>query len=86
MRKLFLCILTCMAGVLSANAIDDNTVNIVYSGNSATVTIANNISSYVTVSSGTSSHVIIVQDASFEGVDKNTDNEDGEIIYNLSGT
>lgn len=86
MRKLFLCILTCMAGVLSANAIDDNTVNIVYSGNSATVTIANNISSYVTVSSGTSSHVIIVQDASFEGVDKTTDNEDGEIIYNLSGT
>ena len=27
-----------------------------------------------------------MQDANFEGVDKNIDNEDGEIIYNLSGT
>lgn len=75
-----------MAGVLSASAIDDNTVEIVYNGETATVTIANNIKQYVTVSSGTSSHVTIVQDASFEGVDKTTDNEDGEIIYNLSGT
>lgn len=75
-----------MAGVLSASAVDDNTVEIVFNGNTASVTIANNISSYVTVSSGTSSHVVIVQDANFEGVDKNIDNEDGEIIYNLSGT
>jgi hypothetical protein len=86
MRKLFISILTCMAGVLSANAIEDNTVEIIYNGNTATVNIASNIMQYVSVSSGTSSHVVIIQDASFEGVDKTTDNEDGEIIYNLSGS
>ena len=79
-----------LAGILAipttAFAVDDNTVEIVYSGNTATVTIAKNISSYVTVSSGTSSHVKIVQSASFAGVDKTKDNEDGEIIYSLSGT
>lgn len=86
MRKLFLCILTCMAGILSASAIDNNTVEIIYNGTSAKVTVASNISSYITVSSGTSSHVKIVQDASFTGVDKTADNEDGEIFYNISGT
>ena len=79
-----------LAGILAtpmtAAAIDDNTVEVVYSGNTATVTIAKNISNYVTVSSGTSSHVKIVQSASFAGVNKTTDNEDGEIIYSLSGT
>lgn len=86
MRKILLSILTCMAGILSASAIDNNTVEIVYNGASANVTVASNISSYITVSSGTSSHVKIVQNASFAGVDKTADNEDGEIFYNISGT
>jgi hypothetical protein len=79
-----------LAGILAvpttAVAVDDNTVEIVYNGTTATVAIASNISDYVTVSSGTSSHVKIVQSTSFAGVDKTTDNEDGEIIYSLSGT
>ena len=79
-----------LAGLLAipttAFAVDDNTVEVVYNGATATVTIAKNISNYVTVSSGTSSHVKIVQSASFSGVDKTSDNEDGEIIYSLSGT
>ena len=79
-----------LAGLLAipttAFAVDDNTVEIVFNGSTANVTIADNISSYVTVSSGSSSHVKIVQSASFSGVDKTTDNEDGEIIYALSGT
>lgn len=75
-----------LAIALNANAIDKNTVNIVYNGTTATVTVASNISSYVTVTSGTSSHVKIVQSADFAGVDANSDNEDGEIIYSLSGT
>ena len=69
-----------------ANTVEDNTVEIVYSGNSAQVTIADNISSYVTVGSGTSSHVVLTQAENFAGVDANADNEDGEIIYILSGT
>lgn len=75
-----------LAVALNANAIDKNTVNIVYNGTTATVTVASNINSYVTVTSGTSSHVKIVQSADFAGVDANSDNEDGEIIYSLSGT
>lgn len=75
--------LTC---VTTASAIDDNTVEIVYSGTTATVTVASNISSYVTVKSGTSSHVQLVQDESFAGVDATVDNPDGEIIYSLSGS
>ncbi len=86
MKRTFLFLFACLAGVTSSMAIDANTVEITYSGNSATVSIASNISSYVTVSSGTSSHVKIVQSASFAGIDKTVDNEDGEIIYVLKGT
>lgn len=68
------------------HAISNNTVEIVFSGTTATVTIADNISSYVTCSSGTSSHAVLVQASTFAGVDATTDNEDGEIIYSLSGT
>ena len=79
-------VLVCLLTIpMMAVAVDNNTVEIVYSGNTASVTVADNISSYVTVSSGTSSHVKIVQSASFSGVDKTSDNEDGEIIYVLSG-
>ena len=70
----------------SVRAVDDNTVEIVFDGTTATVTIADNISGYVTCSSGTSSHVVLVQNSDFAGVDATTDNEDGEIIYSLSGT
>lgn len=68
------------------SAVDPNTVEVKFNGNTATVTVASNISSYVTVSSGTSSHVKLLQAESFAGVDKTVDNEDGEIIYVLSGT
>lgn len=79
-------VLVCLLAIpMMAVAVDNNTVEIVYSGNTASVTVADNISSYVTVSSGTSSHVKIVQSATFSGVDKTSDNEDGEIIYVLSG-
>ena len=70
----------------AASAIDNNTVEVVYSGSTATVTIAPNISSYVTCSSGTSSHVVLVQSSTFAGVNATADNTDGEIIYVLSGT
>jgi len=85
MRKLFISIIACIAGTLSMSAIEDNTVNIVFNGTTASVSIANNISSYVTVQSNGSSHVKLVQSESFAGVDANADNEDGEIIYILSG-
>lgn len=86
MKRTILTILTFVAGITTGMAIDANTVEINYNGNTATVTIASNISSYVTVSSGNSSHVKLVQSASFAGINPTTDNTDGEIIYVLSGT
>ena len=86
MNKLLLSVAALMACTLSASAVEDNTVEIIFNGTTATVNMASNISSYVTVESGTSSHVRIKQDASFAGVDKSISNEDGEIIYSLSGT
>ena len=86
MKKKLLTLVLTMTAVMTASAINNNTVEIVYSGTSATVTIADNISSYVTCSSGSSSHVVLVQSADFAGVDATTDNEDGEIIYSLSGS
>ena len=82
-------LLTLLTLTLSANAfcaIDPNTVEVKFNGNTATVTMADNIKSYVTVASGTSSHVKLVQAESFLGIDATIDNEDGEIIYVLSGT
>ncbi len=86
MKKILLSIAVLLTAVINASAVDDNTVEIVYNGSTATISIASNISNYVTVSSGTSSHVKIVQSESFAGVDPTTDNEDGEIIYSLTGT
>ena len=74
MKKTIL-ILVSMLGVLSAQAIDDNTVEVKYEGTTATVTIAENIADVVTVSSATSSHVILTSAT-----------ESVEIIYNLSGS
>ena len=75
-----------MSLALPGRAVDNNVVQVVWSGTTATVTVADNISQYVTVSSGTSSHVVITQSSDFAGVDATTDNEDGEIYYVLSGT
>ena len=86
MKKTAYLIMTLLCCVLQGRAIDNNTVEIVYNGTTATITVADNIKSYVTVNSGTSSHVSITQSSSFAGVDKTTDNEDGEIYYVLSGS
>lgn len=86
MKKNVLTLLLLLVVTTLSRAIDNNTVEIVYSGTTATVTIADNISSYVSCSSGTSSHVVLVQASDFAGIDATTDNEDGEIIYSLSGT
>ena len=86
MRKLILSIIAMTTGLCTASAISNNYVEIVYSGSTATVTVASNISQYVTVSSGTSSHVVITQNASFAGVNPTTTNTDGEIFYSLKGT
>lgn len=69
----------------NGNAVDDNTVEIFYSGTSASVSIAANIAPYVTVKSGDSPHVRLVQSESFAGIDATSDNPDGEIFYVLSG-
>ncbi len=86
MKKHLLTLFALMTAGLTALAVSNNTVEIVYNGQTATVTVASNISSYVTVQSGTSSHVKIVQAESFAGVNPTTSNSDGEIIYVLSGT
>ncbi len=68
-----------VAGFATSMAVDNNTVEIKYSGTTATVSIASNISSVVTNNS-TGSHVRLVQSATFAG------NSVGEITYILSGT
>ncbi len=78
MRKLVF-FLTMLLTVTSQLKAEDNVVEIVYSGSTATVTIADNISSYVTLSSGSSSHVVLTQTNTSD-----IDNE--EIIYRLSGS
>ena len=85
MKKTAYLLAALLGMTLQSRAIDKNTVEIVYNGTTATVTVASNIASYVTVGSGTSAHVVITQSESFAGVDKTTDNEDGEIYYVLKG-
>ena len=85
MKTILLSLLFLMAGVGTMHAVSNNTVEIKYSGTTATVTIASNISSYITNQSS-GSHVKLVQSASFAGVNATTSNTDGEIIYVLSGT
>ncbi|MCR4581990.1 MAG: carbohydrate-binding domain-containing protein [Prevotella sp.] len=58
----------------------DNNVTIVYNGTSATVTIDDNLSNYVTCTSGTSSHVQLFQS------DDVSDTTIGEIYYAVSGS
>ena len=78
MKKLFF-IITAFMATTAVNAVDDNTVEIFYNGSSATITVANNISSYITNLSNGSSHVKLIQGS---GVNDKV----GEITYNLSGT
>ena len=77
-----------LACSLPALAIDNTTVEIVFNGATATVTVASNISSYVIVESGTSSHVKLTQSSSFtpSATFATTANTTGEIIYILSGS
>ena len=85
-RQLLIIFAMLLTATVPALAISNNTVEIVYNGSTATVTIASNIQNYVTVSSGTSSHVVLTQADTFAGVDPTTANTDGEITYSLSGT
>ncbi|MBR4730016.1 MAG: carbohydrate-binding domain-containing protein [Prevotella sp.] len=77
MKRLFF-IITAFMATLAVNAVDDNTVEIFYNGSSATVTVANNIRSYITDQSN-GSHVKLVQSSS-------VNDKVGEITYNLSGS
>lgn len=74
MKKFLLLFLT-VTCTLAVQAVEDNTVEVVYNGTTATVTVADNIASVVTVSSGTSSHVVITSDTESE-----------ELTYSLQGT
>lgn len=70
-------ILTSMTATAASSIVA--TVTVTYDGTSATVDIPSSVSSYVKCSSGTSSHVKIVQSST-------TTNTPGEIMYVLSGT
>ena len=76
MRKALLLFAAFVAGLTTARAISNNTVEVTYNGSTATVSIAPNISSYVTLMSGTSSHVVLVQDESSAVTGVTTDHED----------
>ena len=78
MKKLLLSVATIVA-TLSASAIENNEVIITFDGNTANVEIASNINSYVSCSSGTSSHVKLLQS-------ENVNDKVGEISYTLKGT
>lgn len=85
MKTTILSTIVLLAAFTTAKAVDPNTVVVSYSGSQATVTIASNISSYVTVKSS-GSHVKLVQSPQFTGINANADNEDGEIFYILTGS
>ena len=72
-----ICLLTAMTAAQAAPA--SNTVEIVFNGTTATVSVAANISSYITDKSNGSSHVKLVQSASVSDAI-------GEISYILSGS
>ena len=79
MKQTIIALAILLGCISPASAIDNNTVEVVYSGTTATVTVADNISSYVTVSSDTSADVVISQ-SNTAAVD------DDEITYVLSGS
>ena len=76
MKKLVLMITALMICMVVRAA---NVVTIEYKGTTATVTIPDELAAYVTCTSGTSSHVKLVQS------DDVADGAPGEITYQLSG-
>ena len=74
MKKTVLFLLTIM-GILSAQAADEIIVEVSYSGTTATISIPDNMTDHITVSTGNSSHVVITSTV-----------DDKEIFYDLSGT
>ena len=79
MKRIAIAITALIMGIGITQAADNNTVVITYSGTTATVEIANNISDYVTDMSVGSSHVKLIQSSAFSG------NSLGEITYVLAG-
>ena len=77
MKRLFVAITAIMTSI--SLWADNYTVTVVYKDNKATITIPEEVASYVSVTSGSSSHVKLVQTST------NEDNP-GEIIYQLSGS
>jgi len=77
MKKLTTLFFVLLLTIVTAGAqsVDDNTVEIVYSGSTATVTVASNVAQYLTVTQS-GAHVSIAQNDSLAT----------EIIYNLTGT
>jgi len=78
-KKTILIMLSVVALALQATAQTIRTVSVAFNGSTATVTMTDDISSYVTVTSGTSSHVKLVQS-------DQVNDAVGEIYYVLSGT
>ena len=78
MKKVLIAIM-CLASTISAYAIADNTVEVVFNGESATVTIAENIKSYVTQKTE-GANVTLTQ------AETVTATTPGEIYYVLSGS
>ena len=78
MKRLILAMMAIIS-CLSISAADSYTVTITYDGSSATVSIPSAISSYVSCSSGSSSHVRLIQKST-------ATSNPGEIIYQLSGS
>jgi len=80
MKKIIMAAVCLIAvAVASRAAVASNTVEIVYNGATATVSVAANISDYITDKSDGSSHVKLIQSAS-------VNDAIGEISYILSGT
>ena len=82
MRKFFAVLILntlALAAGSMACAAADNVVEIVYNGTTATVSVAANISNYVTDQSNGSAHVKLVQS-------QNVNASVGEITYILSGS
>lgn len=78
MKKIMISLLALLM-TATGFAATTNTVTIVFNGNTATVTPTSDIAGYITVSSGNSSHVKIIQS------DQVSD-ATGEIFYILSGS
>lgn len=78
MKKIMISLLALLM-TATGFAATTNTVTIVFNGNTATVTPTSDIADYITVSSGNSSHVKIIQS------DQVSD-ATGEIFYILSGS